>query len=189
MHTMGYSIAWIAVRGKSKDEVLAQLSLADTDEPDDANETPVSGAALPDGAYLVYFNDMAHPAIQAASMAWLSEGCEALACQVEENVMASAAFQYKDGARVWDVIHLSQKGLYHLEVDGEPPALLDAIHEEMKATQDEHGGATAQVDCLFEVPLMLANALCGYRHDEPALLSGELLSFTELVPAAPRRRH
>jgi hypothetical protein len=186
---MGYAIAWIAVRGKPKDEVLAQLALVDTGEPDDANESAVSGAALPDGAYLVYFNDMAHPAVQARSMAALSEGCEALACQVEENVMASAAFQYKDGARVWDVLHIAREGLYHLSVDGTPPALLDAIHREMKATQAEQGGANAKVDALFEVPLMLATALCGYRHDEPALLSGETLRFTELVPAAPQRRH
>jgi hypothetical protein len=30
---------------------------------------------------------------------------------------------------------------------------------------------------------MLATALCGYRQYEPALLSGETLAFTELVPA------
>lgn len=181
---MGYSIAWILVRGKSKDEILAQLSLADTGEPDEANESPVSGAALPGGAYLVFFNDMAHPATQAPSMAQLSAGCVALGCQVEEHVMASAAFLYKDGAKVWDVVHLAEEGLYHLAVDGTPPPLLATIHAEMKATQDEQGGADAAVDCLFEVPLMLATALCGYRHDEATLLSGETLGFTELVPAS-----
>lgn len=180
---MGFSLAWIAVRGTSKDDILARLSLADTGEPDEANESPVSGAALPGGGYLVVFQDMAHPATQAASMARLSEGCEALGCQVEEHVMASAAVQYKDGAKLWDVVHLSQEGVYHLAVDGKPPALLDTIHAEMKATQDEEGGADAGVDCLFEVPLMLATALCGYRHDEMALLSGETLGFTELIPA------
>ena len=61
----------------------------------------------------------------------------------------------------------------------------------MKATQDEEGGADADVDCLFDVPLMLATALCGYRHDEVALLSGEKLTFTELVSSVPGngRRH
>lgn len=188
---MGYSIAWIAVRGKTKDEILARLALADTGQPDDANESPVSGAALPGGGYLVFFNDMAHPATQAPSMALLSAGCEALGCQVEEHVMASAAFLYRDGVKAWDVVHLAEQGLYHLAVDGTPPALLDTIHREMKATQDEQGGAEADVDCLFEVPLMLATALFGYRHDEAALLSGETLRFTELVPAEPAagRRH
>jgi len=188
---MGFSIAWIAIRGTSKDDILAQLSLADTGEPDETNESPVSGAALPGGGYLLYFNDMAHPATQAASMARLSEGGEALGCQVEEHVMASAAFQYRNGEKLWDVVHLSEEGLYHLAVDGKPPALLATIHAEMKATQDEQGGLEADVDCLFEVPLMLANALCGYRHDEAALLSGETLSFTELIPAkkGAARRH
>ncbi|VXC67587.1 hypothetical protein [Massilia sp. 9I] len=188
---MGYSIAWIAVRGKSKEDILAQLALLDTGAPDEAGECPVLGAALPGGGYLVFFNDMAHPAVQAESMTRLSEGCEALACQVEEHIMASAAFQYRDGAKVWDVAHLSEEGLYHLAVGGTPPPLLATIHDEMRATQDEHGGLEADVDCLFEVPLMLANALSGFRHDEATLLSGETLVFTELVPAAPgkARRH
>lgn len=184
---MGFSIAWVAVRGLSKDDILARLGLADTGEPDEANETPVSGAALPGGGYLVFFNDFGHPAAQAGSMALLSAGAEALGCQVEEHVMASAAFLYRDGTKVWEVVHLADEGLYHLEVGGTPPALLETIHAEMRATQDEQGGLEAEVDCLFEVPLMLATALYGYRHDEAALLSGETLAFTELVPAG--RRH
>ena len=188
---MGYSIAWILVRGKTKEDILAQLALADTGAPDEANESPVSGAALPDGSYLLFFNDMAHAATQAPNMTRLSDGCEALGCQVEENVMASAAFLYKDGVKAWDVVHLADQGLYHLAVDGAPPALLDTIHTEMKASQDEEGGEDAQVDWLFEVPLMLVTALSGYRHDEAALLSGDTLVFTELVPATPDggRRH
>jgi hypothetical protein len=76
-------------------------------------------------------------------------------------------------------------------VGGAPPPLLATIHAEMKATQDEQGGLEADVDCLFEVPLMLANALSGFRHDETTLLSGETLAFTGLAPAARAgaRRH
>jgi len=187
---MGYSIAWIMVRGKTKEDILDQLGLADTCEPDEANDSAVSGAALPGGAYLLFFKDMAHPATQAPGMARLSSGCEALGCQVEEHVMASAAFLYKDGAKVWDVVHLAEQGLYHLAVDGAAPVLLDTIHTEMKASQDEDGGDEAEVDWLFEVPLMLATALSGYRHDEATLLTGETLDFTALVPAASGgRRH
>lgn len=186
---MGYSIAWILVRGKSKEDILAQLALADTGEPDEAYERPVLGAELPGGAYLLLFQDMAHPATQAPGMARLSNGCEALGCQVEEHVMASAAFLYKDGAKVWDVVHLAEEGIYHLAVDGTPPALLETIHTEMKASQDEDGGAGAEVDWLFEVPLMLATALGGYRHDENTLLTGETLRFTELVPMEGGLRH
>lgn len=181
---MGYSIAWIAVRGIPKEEVLARLGLADSGEPDEAQESPVCGAELPGGVTLVFFNDFVHPATEAENMARLSVGGEALGCQVEEHVMASAAFQYRDGAKVWDVTHVSDEGLYHLEVGGTPPPLLETIHAEMKATQDEQGGIEADVDCLFEVPLMLAMTVVGYRHDETALVTGETPVFTELVPAA-----
>lgn len=187
---MGYSLAWILVRGKTKEDILAQLALADTGEPDETGDSPVAGAALPGGGYLVVFSDMGHPALQAPSMKRLSQGCEALACQVEENVMASAAFLYKDGAKAWDVVHLADQGLYHLEVNGTPPALLDTIHTEMKASQDEEGGEKAAVDWLFEVPLMLATALGGYRHDEVTLLTGETPDFNELAPVEPgNQRH
>ena len=181
---MGYSIAWILVRGKTREDILAQLGLADAGTPDDFVGNQVAVAALAGGAYLLCFNDMAHPATQAPSMARVSDGCEALGCQVEENVMASAAFFYQDGAKLWDVVHLADQGLYHLEVNGTPPPLFDTIHAAMKAAQDEEGGEGAQVDWLFEVPPMLANALGGYRHDE-GLLSGEALRFTALAPVAP----
>jgi len=180
---MGYSIAWILVRGKTKEDILAQLGLADAAAPDDFVGNQVAVAALPEGAYLLCFSDMAHPATQASSMARVSKGCEALGCQAEDNVMASAAFFYKDGAKVWDVVHLADQGLYHLEVNGAPPPLLDTIHAAMKAAQDEEGGEGAQVDWLFEAPLMLANALGGYRHDE-GLLSGDALVFTALAATA-----
>jgi hypothetical protein len=181
---MGFSISWIAVSGKAKDEVLKSLSLADTNEPGEANESPVSGAALPGGWYLLFLNDYAHPYLAAARLAELSRGGQALACQVEEHVMATAAFMYADGVRQWDVTHESAGGLYHLDIEGTPPAQLGEIHARLAAEQDAEGGEEAEVDCMFDVPVELAATICGYRHDRVALASGEEPVFTRLVPEA-----
>ncbi len=180
---MGFSISWMAVSGKSKDEILESLSFVDTDEEDEVNESPVSGAQLPGGWYVIFFNDVLHPDTQPAKVQRLSKGCKILVCQIEEHVMTSTATMYENGVPIWSVVHDAQSGIYHLEQTGAPPSALDRIHAEMKASQDEEGGADADVDMLFDVPLMLAAEICGYRHDECELASGEEPAFTALVPA------
>ncbi len=181
-HPMGFSISWIAVSGKPKADILQSLSLADTAEPDDAHESPVSGAELPGGWYILFLNDMVHPFTAAAHLQRLSAGCKVLSCQVEEHVMASAACMYENGVQAWSVTHASENGAFDLAVEGAAPPSLEAIHAEMKAMQDEEGGDEADVDYIFDVPVSLAAAICGYRHDFAYLTSGEEPSFTELVP-------
>src|SRR5438128_12635623 len=95
--------------------------------------------------------------------------------------MASAAFLYEHGERKWAVRHDSERGIYDLTVDGHPPELLSQIHAQLKTLQDNAGGADANVDYIFDVPLELAAKLCGYRHDRWQFEWGEP-SFTRLVP-------
>jgi hypothetical protein len=95
--------------------------------------------------------------------------------------MASAAIMYENGGKTWSVTHESENGIYHLAKEGELPPSLDNIHGEMKASQDAEGGGDADVDFIFDVPVVLAATICGYRHDRVALASGEEPKFTELV--------
>lgn len=179
---MGFSISWIAVSGTPKADILQILSLVDTAESDEANESPVSGAELPGGWYLLFLNDIVHPFTQAPLLQRLSAGGKVLVCQIEEHVMASAAIMYENSVNIWSVTHESENGIYHLAQDGVLPPSLDKIHAEMKASQDAEGGDDADVDYIFDVPVVLAAAICGYRHDRVALVSGEEPQFTELVP-------
>ena len=180
---MGFSISWIAISGHSKASVLSSLSLVDTGEPDEANESPISGGELPGGWYLMFFNDIVHPFTRKPQLTKISAGGSVLVCQVEEHVMASAAFMYVNGVKTWDVTHESEKGLYNISTEGCPPIALQAIQAELKAAQDADGGDEADVDHIFDVPVALAAALCGYRHDRVALVSGEEPQFTKLVGA------
>jgi hypothetical protein len=160
---VGFSISWIAFQGKGKDDVLAAIGLVDTGVADEANEAPVSGAALPTGWYVAFFNDYLY--VSPERLAKLSAGCVVVACQVEEHVMASAVLIYEDGAKRCSVSHESERGRYDLSVDGDPPEVFPALRDGLLQQQDGAGGSEASVDFVFDVPVQLAAALCGYRHD------------------------
>jgi hypothetical protein len=177
---MGYSISWIAVRGLPKTEVLARLRLRDSGESDEANESPVSGAELPKGWYVLFLNDIAHPFVAPAALQKLSEGCEVVGCQVEEHVMFSASFQFSDGRQQWGIRHESEKGLYNLDVEGTAPSFVVELLAASQKEQDTKGGEDARVDYIFDVPLEAVERLCGYRHDRWKFEWGEP-EFTTLV--------
>jgi len=182
---MGFSISFIAVKGREKAEVVGELGLADTGRPDPRTRARFVYAELPDGWRLVYSNsfDYASP----RRIADLSKGALAVGCAVEEHVMFSGARAYEDGRELWSVIHDRQDGLYDLSMTGKPPAELQAIKDRLFKEQDEEGGADAGVDCIFDIPVELAAAVTGFRHDEPMPGSGGP-SLTALKPLRPSFR-
>jgi hypothetical protein len=179
---MGFSISWIAFQGKGKADVLAAIGLVDTGEAEEANEAPVSGAVLPTGWYVAFFNDYSY--VAAERLATLSAGCSVVVCQVDEHVMASAVFVYEDGLKRCSVSQESEKGRYDLSVDGDPPEMFSALRDRLLQQQDDAGGSAADVDYVFDVPVQLAAALSGYRHDRWKFDWGEpMFSRLERVKA------
>jgi hypothetical protein len=180
---MGFSISWIAFQTNDKHRVLSSIGLVDTGEADEANESPASGAVLPTGWYVVFFNDYAFATPE--RLAKFSAGRTVIACQVEEHVMASASFLYENGRRAWSVTHESERGPYDLSVDGEPPALFSSLRDVLLKQQEDAGGENADVDFVFDVPVQLAAELCGYRHDRAKFDWGEP-EFSRLEPVKRR---
>jgi hypothetical protein len=160
---LGYSISWIAFQAKGESHVLPLMGFSNSGEADEANESPVSAAALPTGWYVVFFNDHLFPTPERLQK--LSVGSVVVGCQVEEHVMASASFSYEDGRHIWTVIHESERGCYDLSADGDLPARFPELRGELFRQQAEAGGGNADVNFVFDVPIQLAAELCGYRHD------------------------
>jgi hypothetical protein len=168
---MSFSLSWIAVKGPSKDAVLATLGLVEAPEVEEANEEadfpPAfdhSLAELPSGWIIILAKDFGYPTPK--RMAALSEGGTAIACSIEEHVMCSVARCYADGQAVWSVDHNGgEKGSYHLDVAGAPPPEYAAVRDRLTAVQDAKGGADAQADYVFDVPGDLSEVLCGYKFD------------------------
>jgi hypothetical protein len=178
---MGFAISWLAVRGKSKDALLSELKLRDSGEADEVNETPVSGAEFPDGWYVVFLNDYAHPFVEEVSLLRLSAGCQVIACLIEEHVMASLAMLYENGRLVWRMSHQGEEDILNLETHGTLPGNFGGIRSGLMKEQREQGDEP-EVDFIFDIPLDLAESICGYRHDQAEYDFGEP-EFTALVPA------
>jgi hypothetical protein len=96
----------------------------------------------------------------------LSSGCEVVGCSVEEHVMVSTAVRWKDGQKIWQVIHDAQKDIEHLDVKGEPPLEFSAIRDRLKSQQQAAGGKKSDTDYIFDIPVDLAEVIIGYRYDK-----------------------
>lgn len=143
---MGFSLTWLAVRGKPREAVLQHLELTGTGIFEELPEAPLTGGTL--GEWYIVLDDhsemdwMEHGIDQS-----LSAGCEVVACMVVDQVGYSETSCWKDGKLAWAIID----GADGIEVEGDPPPLADPPD-----------------------PVNFAAAITGYRHDEVIAAMGEL---------------
>ena len=169
---MGYSISWIAVRGSNEDAINSALGIRATEEREDIPESSCTAAELTNGWYIVFYNE-GSDAIDRYAKQLLSSAPEAIICSVEEHVMCSVVAGWTAGTKNWEVSHESEKGIFHLSQDGSVPAELTAIHEGLRTEQESHGREASGVDYIFDVPIDLAKAIVGFKHDEDPDYDGE----------------
>lgn len=162
---MGFSLAWLAVRGIPYETVLERQGLASTGSVSDYAEAPVSAMRW-GGWTLVVARGCDHRIVGDANLATLSLGCEVVACSVEEHVMHSSSQLWSDGRRQWRIEHDAQRSIDHLSATGSLPQDFGAIRDRFAAQQEAEGGADADVDLYFEIPLVLAQSRVGFKHDE-----------------------
>jgi hypothetical protein len=159
---MGYSIAWVAIRGTPIDQALIATGLSSTSVLAEYASKPFTGQALPSGWYLLVATRCDSPLISNKVLAELSSGGQVIGCSIEEHVMFSSAEFWQGGQNLWKVEHSSENGLRHIHSTGAPPDSLKEVVAEANREQDKD----SEVDCFFEVPLILARELCGFKHDE-----------------------
>ncbi len=154
------SMAWLAVSGKTPAQILSALQLA----PDPgALPAGLHCEQLRNGWFVVCAQDHDWPLLADTVLSWLSDGGSVVSCRIEPRSRISSATCHIDGARVWRVLHDAQEGRYHLDASGQPPPVLVSLHATAIAAQDAAGGRAAAVDCLFDVPIALAEAVTAYR--------------------------
>jgi len=159
---MGFSLSWVAVRGKTPAAVHSELGLAPTGAREDVAESPLVSAALPNGWTLVLAN-RTERFVDEALLRRLSTGCELVACSVEDHVMVSRASGWADGRQTWSVDHDGSDGPPGVEIEGSPPAALESIRQHLDESQKSSDG---EVDFLYEAPVDLAKSVTGFRHDD-----------------------
>jgi hypothetical protein len=84
---MGFRVQLIAVSGKEPRVIQRDYRVVPTGQREEIPESPVVGAMLPNGAYLLYINDEIVPDDQV--FARLSKGASLVACYANETVMNS----------------------------------------------------------------------------------------------------
>jgi hypothetical protein len=100
-------MTWFAVRGKKPEAVRAELGLHGTGQSVAFPPPHIAGAALPGGWYLV--QRLRFECRDDGVLSRLSIGCEVISLFVEEHVMVSRLSGWKDGKRLWSVLHEPEK--------------------------------------------------------------------------------
>lgn len=163
---MGFAITWFAFRASESDSLLHELGLRLTGETDDGPDSLVATVKLRNGWQVLWYNQYQCPFVDESTLKRLSARCEIIRCRVEEHVMASSSECWSSGQRVWAVFHEGENGPKGLAVEGEPPPCFTEVRQKMEDTQAAEGGDAAEVDYIFEIPLLVAKALVGFKHDE-----------------------
>jgi hypothetical protein len=156
---MGFRVQLIAVSGKEPRVIQRDYGVVPTGQREEIPESPVVGAVLPNGAYLLFINDEIVPDDQV--FARLSKGASLVACYANETVMNSYACAWANGVERWSVFHDAQQDIKHLEATGTLPSELKPIRDRLFAQQEGDDGA----DFIFDIPIELFAALGGIRYD------------------------
>lgn len=158
---MGFRVQLIAVTGKDPRVIQRDFGVVPTGEHEEIAESPVVGAPLPNGAYLLYINDKDRIVPDDRVFGRLSIKASLIACYANETVMCSYTCAWSNGVEHWSVLHDSQQGIEHLETSGSLPSELEPIRARLFAEQENDDGA----DFIFDIPVELFAALGGIRYD------------------------
>jgi len=181
---MGFSLSWVAVAPSVEKALVERFGLTERDETAELAEFDLNGARLP-GWYLLVA-DHSDALVDEQLLKDLSKHGRVIAAMVEEHVMCSSAEEWSNGERVWGLSHLSDAGILHLGVEGALPEAYHAIHQKQFDEQEKAGGKKADVDHIIDIPLDLAAAITGYRHDMEGPTFNEMEAAHELAAAEQR---
>lgn len=162
---MGFAISWCAVREEQGEAFLGDLGLARTGRQMSGPDAAVSMRTLASRWRLMLFNEFEPRQITESSLTTLSANRELLVCAVEEHVMVSSSELWSGGSRQWQIYHDGDERADELDVIGSPPASLAGIRAEVEKLQHDEGDQS-NVDYLFDIPVLVAENVVGYRHDE-----------------------
>jgi len=140
--------------------------MQDTGVKDEANEAPFSAAETKEEWTIVWSNDIMFGG-EEPKFEKLSKITPIIVCFVEEHTMFSLAMLFRDGQAEWSISHQGDgEDVYDLQKAGRLPSFAAEIEMELIAKQKTEGGRSAQVDYIFDIPLLIAKRLCGFKHDE-----------------------
>ena len=157
---MGMKTTWVCIRRQTKAAVLDAMGLVETGEYEGIYLPMAAAAEFPGGWVVVHYDQAEAFQTSDAVAARFPKG-EVLWGRSSETVMWSGAYGLRDGVQLWAIEHDGDQEHPAPEVSGSPPAELAAITDELARKQA--GPDNEDVDFLFEAPMALTTALCGYN--------------------------
>jgi hypothetical protein len=172
---MGFAISWCAVPEAAADGFLQRIGLVDTGETEEVPDSLIGVARLDTGWRLLWYNKYDCPFLGEAQRREHARHHDLLYCLVEEHCMASSSEFWSRGSRTWWMSHEGIDGPKGLDSSGALPDSFQQIKSKMEAAQKQEGGEKAEVDYLFEIPLLVAKSITGFKHDEvcPCVVGNE----------------
>ena len=162
---MGYAISWIAFQDKTTAQAVELLGLYPSGRLEQKPESMFCGVRLDNGWYVVVINEYGHRFVRERTLQRVSAATDVVAVAIEEHMMSCSAEAWKSKNLIWRVTHASAFSRRHLEEQGSLPGLYPAVKERCLAAQQREDEGFREVDYVFDVPLELAKAMVGFKHD------------------------
>src|SRR5215204_1618082 len=163
---MGFSLGWLATRHIDPRNLYEPLHARPTGIKGPALSSAAMAGPIPSGWHLFLMNRQER-LVADALLADISKPGDAVGCFIEEHAMYSAAVHWRQGAKVWSIVHDSDKGIMHLDVAGDVPEALSVARARCDAAQRLDHAGDPEVDHMFDIPVDVAQAVTGFRHDAP----------------------
>jgi hypothetical protein len=168
---MGFRISWLATQAPVP-EVVAALGARKSGQSGDFMDFDLSIGRLSNGWTIIWSED--EEFFDDPCAISLSLSFPLLTCWVNETIMHSRVRSVANGIEKWSIWHEGDEDPTHIGSAGNPPAELS----ELIADAREQQSADNEVDYLFDVPLIVAEGICGFKHDQ---IINEESSFEELL--------
>lgn len=163
---MGYSLSLLAVSTSDAAEALQRLGFVRTGQLCEFARESLSSYQLPTNWFLIVARGSEHRFLQPTVLGSLSEHFPVVACSIEEHVMFSSAEYWSGGNQLWRAVHVGENGPLHLQTSGILPPGFERMAAQLMPAQVAAGGAKADVDHYFDIPLNAAKEVSGFKHDE-----------------------
>ena len=158
---MGFSLSWLAVRGKDSAAVRSELGVMGPADTSPSRTRPcLQPTSRPAGTLSSGIG-----VISPRPSPWQNCPRAGKSSRVSSKNMSCTAARATGGTvgGCGPSRHDLQRGAGHLETEGTLPPVFAPVRDRLSA---ERAGKQDRVDYIFDVPVEVAKALTGFRHDE-----------------------
>jgi hypothetical protein len=158
------TLVYLAIKGKSKDEIWSHFRLARAPEQEDGwgVAEPIIGVLFSNGWYII--QDFSGRLLaNEKSIAALSQSAQVLSGAASETTMFSSASGWESGKRSWTVEHNLDRGAEHLQVSGSPPPVFKKIKARIVSERDDTPEEERH-DFYFSMAVDLFEDLTGFSY-------------------------